>query len=60
MLHLTVEYIVADDSMELPHLGLLDTTDEGTVQNQHECGQMSSVMTLLKLLSSPSMLIPYE
>ena len=30
------------------------------LQNQHEYGQMNSIMTLLKPLSSPSMLIPYE
>jgi len=30
------------------------------LQNQHEYGQMSSIMTLLKPLSSPSMLIPYQ
>ena len=60
MWHLTVEYIGADDSKELPHLGLLEPTDVGTVQNQHEYGQMSSIMTLLQLLSSPSTLIPYE
>ena len=28
--------------------------------NQHEYGQMSSIMTLLKPLNSPSMLIPYK
>jgi len=31
-----------------------------TLQNQHEYGQMNCIMTLLKPLSSPSMLIPYE
>ena len=30
------------------------------LQNQHKYGQMNSIMTLLKPLSSPSMLIPYE
>ena len=30
------------------------------LQNQHEYGQMSSIMTLLKPLNSPSMLIPYK
>ena len=43
MWHLTVEYIGADDSKELPHLGLLEPTDVGTVQNQHEYGQMGTI-----------------
>jgi len=30
------------------------------LQNQHEYGQMSSIMTLLKSLNNPSMLIPYK
>jgi len=30
------------------------------LQNQHEYGQMNCIMTLLKPLSSPRMLIPYE
>jgi len=30
------------------------------LQNQHEYGQMNSIITLLKPPSSPSMLIPYE
>ena len=30
------------------------------LQNQHEYGQMNSVMTLLKHLNNPSLLIPYE
>ena len=29
-------------------------------QNQHEYGQMNSIMTLLKPLNNPSLLIPYE
>jgi hypothetical protein len=33
---------------------------EHTLQNQHECGQMNSIMTLLKTLSSPSKIIPYK
>jgi len=30
------------------------------LQNQHEYGQMNSIITLLKPLKNPSMLIPYE
>ena len=30
------------------------------LQNRHEYGKMSSIMTLLKPLNSPSTLIPYE
>jgi hypothetical protein len=30
------------------------------LQNQHQYGQMNSIMTLPKPLSSPSMLLPYE
>ena len=30
------------------------------LQNQHEYGQMNSIMTLLKLLNNPNLLIPYE
>ena len=30
------------------------------LQNQHEYGQMNSIMTLLKPLNNPSLLIPYE
>jgi len=30
------------------------------LQNQHEYGQMNSIMTLLKPRSSPNLLIPYE
>jgi len=30
------------------------------LQNQHEYGQMNSIMTLLKPLNNPNLLIPYE
>ena len=30
------------------------------LQNQHEYGHMNNIMNLLKLLSSPNMLIPYK
>ena len=30
------------------------------LQNQHAYGQMKSIMTLLKPLNNPNMLIPYE
>jgi hypothetical protein len=30
------------------------------LQNQHEYGQMNSIMTLLKSLNNPNLLIPYE
>jgi hypothetical protein len=30
------------------------------LQNQHDYGQMNSIMTLLKSLNNPNLLIPYE
>jgi hypothetical protein len=30
------------------------------LQNQHKYGQMNSIMTLLKPLNNPNLLIPYE
>jgi len=34
--------------------------DQHILQNQHEYGQMNSIMTLLKPLNNPSLLISYE